>query len=346
MISLKAANFIIHHLDAIDKAVSKRLVRKRPWFETALTSLLCDLLDGETQDEQNLEYSLEELKKDLNEIDGLLDISFAIDTHEYNQNVERYLTQSDIGFILNFDDYLLPEESWSAAYLLQAKRLFPLDHPKRPITYNEKSEFKINTEQKNRIDNLNKILGVNCIKYLLYCPRPSMLDNITEKKLSHLRNQTVKNRTDFFDNIIFWLEFYQKAEILEDSLAAGIFIHGIGNLPSNLGNVHESMFKSCLPFSWFIVQHLFGSKFDKFKNFKHSSSGFWYLEKELGDIKWEGIKWVHGIVSGNSEAIDKLIEELPYIPEDKNFYFLPKHTINIKITVGNDIDHNFRYSRQ
>ncbi len=197
MISPKAANFIIRYFDAIDKAVSKRLVRKRPWFETALTSLLCDLLDGETQDEQNLEYSLEELNKDLNEIDGLLNISFAIDTHEYNQNVERYITQSDIGFILNFEDYLLPEESWSAAYLLQAKRLFP-DQSEHPITYNENCRFDIDTKQRNRIEILNKILGVNCIKYLLYCPRPSMLDNITEKKLSYLRNQTIKNRNNFF----------------------------------------------------------------------------------------------------------------------------------------------------
>ncbi|TAF07970.1 MAG: hypothetical protein EAZ77_08045 [Nostocales cyanobacterium] len=334
MISRKAANFIIRHLDAIDKAVSKRLMRKRPWFETALTSLLCDLLDGETQDEQNLEYSLEKLNKDLNEIDGLLDISFAIDTHEYNQNVEHYITQSDIGFILNFEDHLLQEESWSAAYLLQAKRLSPFK-PEHPIRYNEKSGFNIDTEQMTRIYCLNKILGVNCIKYLLYCPRPSMLDNITEKKLSHLRNQTLENWTQFFDNI-FWLEFYQKSELLEDSLAAGIFVNEIENLPTNLGNVHKSIFKICLPFSWFIVQHFFGSKFDEVKNFK--CSNYDYRKEEMENTKWESIKWVHDIVSGKTEAIDKLVQKLSNIPEDKKFRFLPKHTISLTIRVGNEGD--------
>jgi hypothetical protein len=332
MISPKAANFIIRHLDAIDKAVSKRLVRKRPWFETALTSLLCDLLDGETQDEQNLEYSLEELNQDLNEIDGLLNISLTIDTHEYNQNVECYITQSDIGFIFNFEDYLLPEESWSAAYLLQAKRLFP-DKYEHPITYNESCRFDIDTKQRNRIDILNKILGVNCINYLLYCPRPSMLDNITAKKLSYLRNQTIKHRTDFFDNI-FWFEFYQKSELLEDSLAAGIFVNEIENLPSNLGNVHKSIFKSCLPFSWFIVEHLFGSKFDEVKNFKFSN--YDYRQEEIENAKWESIQWVHDIVSGKKEAIDQLIQKLPNIPDYKKFRFLPKHTISLIISVGNE----------
>lgn len=49
MISLKAIRLILRHFDSIDYCVSKRLMRKRPWSEPALTSLLCDLLDQDDQ---------------------------------------------------------------------------------------------------------------------------------------------------------------------------------------------------------------------------------------------------------------------------------------------------------
>jgi len=70
MISPKAVNLIIKHFDAIDEAVTKKMVRNRPWSETALTSLLCDLLDEKTQDEEILRYTLKELNHELYELDG------------------------------------------------------------------------------------------------------------------------------------------------------------------------------------------------------------------------------------------------------------------------------------
>jgi hypothetical protein len=140
MISPKAVHLIIQHLDTIDKAVSRRLSRKRPWSEPSLTSLLCDLMDQETQNEEKLEYSIEELNKDLSEIDGLLDVSFVIETHEYSPKVERWVTQSDIGFVINFEDHLLPHESKKISWLLQAKKLFPDN--RNPLSYSEASIFQ------------------------------------------------------------------------------------------------------------------------------------------------------------------------------------------------------------
>ena len=109
MINPKALHFIIKYFDAVDAAVSARTIRKRPWSETSLTSLLCDLLDEETRGYEQLAYTLADLNKDLQELDGLIQVSLNIETHEYPPSIERFVTQSDLGFIVDFRDYFLPD---------------------------------------------------------------------------------------------------------------------------------------------------------------------------------------------------------------------------------------------
>src|SRR5579862_6669471 len=125
MITPKAAHLLIRHFDSLDRAVSKRLTRKRPWSEPALTSLLCDLLDADTQADEPLEYPMASLNFDLQKLEGLLRISLQIQTHEYDARMERWVTQADLGLVVNLIDHLMPKESWSISWLLQAKRLYP-----------------------------------------------------------------------------------------------------------------------------------------------------------------------------------------------------------------------------
>lgn len=193
MVSPKAVRLIIQHLDAIDEAVSKRMVVKRPWGEPALTSLLCDLMDADTQDETRLRYTLEQLNADLVKLDGLLSVSFQIDTHEYTPDMERWVTQADLGIVVRFSDYLLPEESWSIAWLLQAKRLYP-DNT-NPLTYSERSRFRgYDQDQAERMKKVEEIVGIPFIRYLLFCPRPAALPVELKAKLTHLRNPTSGRR--------------------------------------------------------------------------------------------------------------------------------------------------------
>jgi hypothetical protein len=117
MIPPKAIDLIIRHIDAIDLAVASRLNRKRPWLEPALTSLLCELLDAETQDDDTIAYTLKQLNDDLRSLEGLLSIAFDIETHEYDPKMEGWVTQPDIGLVVNFIDYLLPGESWKLSWL-------------------------------------------------------------------------------------------------------------------------------------------------------------------------------------------------------------------------------------
>ena len=112
MITPKAFGQIIGHFDEIDKVVSARSIRKRPWPEVALTSLLCDLLDEETQEEENLNYTFKKLQEDLRTDDGLFGLHLSLETIEFNSTYERYVSQSDIGLNLVYENRIEPQNSW------------------------------------------------------------------------------------------------------------------------------------------------------------------------------------------------------------------------------------------
>lgn len=344
MISPKAIHLIIQHFDAIDKAVSKRLNRKRPWSEPSLTSLLCDLMDQETQNEENLSYSIESLNNDLADIDGLLDVSFVIETHEYSPKVERWVTQSDLGFVINFEDHLLPHESWSISWLLQAKKLFPDN--RNPIKYSEASRFQSHdSKQAERMKKLEESIGIEFIKYLCFCPRPTDLDNITQKKLAHLRNlQLSKNIFDF----TLGLELRDELSKIDSSLAAGLFISRIEDHPRSLGAIHKDILSASYPFSWFIASHFTGR--DLQENHLISRHGRRPLRKSKrgieGDTDSRGESIVEALVKGKEEAIKHVIEVCCNSDNIvKEFPILPPHTMTVNIGVGTSLNSNLRQIR-
>jgi hypothetical protein len=344
MISPKAVHLIIKHFDAIDKAVSRRLNRKRPWSEPSLTSLLCDLMDQETQDEEKLLYSLEELNKDLANIDGLLDVTFTIETHEYSPQVERWVTQSDLGFVINFEDKLLPNESWSISWLLQAKKLFP--DKRNPVNYSESSRFESHDKnQAERIRKLEESIGIEFIKYLCFCPRPADLDDITQMKLAHLRNIRLSN--NIFD-FTLGLELRDELSKLDSSLAAGLFVTRTDNFPRSLGAIHKNILNSAYPLSWFLASHFTGR--DLNGNSRLHRDDRLPLRNSKRDFKnnnhSQGEVIVDGIVRGEEKAI-KHVLEICCEGEDviKEFQILPPHTMTVNIGVGSSLNSNLRQIR-
>ena len=342
MISPKAIHLIIKHFDAIDKAVSKRLNRKRPWSEPALTSLLCDLMDQETQTDEKIEYSIENLNDELEKIDGLLDVSFVIETHEYTPRVERWVTQSDLGFVINFEDHLLPDKSWSISWLLQAKKLFP-DNQKSS-KYSEVSRFQsYDPKQADRIKKLEERIGIEFIKYLFFCPRPSDLDDIIQKKLTHLRNRHLSS--NIFD-FTLGLELRDELSRIDSSLAAGIFISRIENYPRTLGAVHEEILGSTFPFSWFIASHFAGRGFEVHEG--KSCHGRRPLKKskrgiDENDSNKEEI--AEAIVRGDEKIVKHIIELMGGNIESE-FQILPPHTITVNVGIGSKLNSNLRQIRK
>ena len=345
MIPLHCLHLILRHFDCIDALVSSRLMRKRPWLEPALTQLLCDLLDGEGQSDHALEYTLESLNRDMADSGGMVDASYTIETHEYDPRVENLVTQSDIGLVLNYRDFYSPKDSWSRAWLLQAKRLEP--DSRFPFLYSERSRVaSMDRKQAIRMQVLASLFGdLNFVRYLLYCPRPSSLEPMIRGRLMHNRSKAIQD--DIFD-YAFGLLLRDELLAPKSSLEAGIFVSDLKNCPTTLGAIHEKVLKTAWPLSWFLTWQL-----------NSDDEGIDYSPvKETGaaiDIDPDGqppnpdsshdspAHWAHALVRGYPKAVDRVVSAT----RDKDIprlTFLPPHTITIDIAPGHPPHNHKRQS--
>jgi len=328
---------------------------KRPWQEVALTSHLCNLLDEETQRRENLPYSIAQLNEDLNRGNGLTRVSFELQTHEYSSVVENLFTQADFGFVVNYRDYLLPDQSWSIAWLLQAKRLSP-NMSRSPI-FDERSTFtSFDAAQLNRIIQLRELVGVDFIRYLQYCPRPEFLGMVICGKLKHLRD--IEHSGEIFDYSL-GLELYNELSSIESTLEAGLTVSHIDAPPKTLADVHRSMLAKSWPLSWFLVAHLArGTRrtgvLDRSESGRPSSLfGNESAIKIKPDLELmtfdepselEGAKLAHAVARGDKAAVERLRGSLEIPPNQRFTTFVP-HTITINISVGSDLDPDSRQIR-
>ncbi|MBQ0906348.1 hypothetical protein [Micromonospora sp. U21] len=327
MLPVAALPPLLRFLDGIDSSVARKLMRKVPWDESAITRELCDLLDEDYSEEYSLSYSLEQLRRDLGLAMPLVSVDFTIETHQYSAQVENWVTQSDIGMVLKYQDRFVPTESWTSSLLLQAKRLFP---QARGVHYSEASRFdSFDSKQHSRIRNLNELLECDLVSYLLYCPRPSSLDKLTAAKLAHLRNLSVNG--EIFD-FARGLALHRELEAGGQTLAAGVFVAKVDAMPKTLAQIHGGIFKSTIPLSWLLTL-----EFADAKRFVDLPSGMPFgVNHAHLDSKRSRI--VDGILAGD-EAVTQAIGALA----GRNVNFaplrvLPRHTISISISAGGQAD--------
>jgi hypothetical protein len=324
MLSLRALQLLLRHFDSIDAGLSRRLLRKRPWPEEALTALLCDLLDGDTQGEEALSYPLPQLLADLSSTDEPLGFRARIETHQYPSSVERYVTQSDLGFVVSYQDQFEPQNSFSSAWLLQAKRLFP-SRSAHDGLYDLRSAFSSrDAEQEQRMRSLRDWAGFDFIRYLLYCPRPNALSQRVREALSHHRATALAG--NIFDYAL-GLQLREDVLSANPTTAAGIFIAPLDNCPKNLAEVHRSLFGASIPFAWFLLHHFDArSSLARRHHPGHPSS------RRDAHPNEEAIE---GLVRGDHRALHNsgLLES---ISDDTPPRILPSHTLEIQIVCGID----------
>lgn len=327
MLPIAALPLFIRYFDGVDAAAVSKLMRKVPRDEPAITSELCDLLDEDYSDEYSRPYSLKEFRKNVSAAMPLAQVSLQVDTHQYSAQMERWVTQSDIGLVLSYEDHYLPSESWTRSLLLQAKRLFPSGPG--PL-YHEASRFEsVNSDQHKRINELNTILRCELIKYMLYCPRPKSLDELTEAKLAHLRNFSLEG--NIFD-YMRGLALHRELEAGGGSLAAGIFVSRAELMPKTLAGTHRSIFRSTVPLSWLIAL--------EFANAGHSDD--WWPEAPFGvdhsSLDATQREIVAGIMSGDEQVTHAIGILFGRNPDYAPLRLLPKHTVRINVSAGGQAD--------
>jgi hypothetical protein len=292
--------------------------------------MLTELLDEESQIDHNIEYPHANLLEDLSLTDEPLSISVTLDTHSYPKSMERYVTQSDIGFILSYQDQFDNEKSFQSGWLLQAKRLFPSKN-KYEHGFTKNSSFdSFDQAQHDRMKQLRDWANCDFIRYILYCPRPSCLDTYVREHLSSARANAIG--TDIFDYAL-GLELRDDMLSKKPTIAAGVFIALLDNFPKTLFEVHSQLFDNVLPFSWFIVTQLVNDG-DRYRHFERHSRR---LESDrLGTDGNRNNKTINGLVRGDYSVIEE-DESLVKVLEDAEIAtILPAHTISIKVINGID----------
>ena len=327
MLPVAALPLLLKFIDGIDASVAIKLTRKVPWDESAITRELCDLLDGDYSDEYSMRYSLEQFRHDLALAMPLVSVDFTIETHQYSAQMENWVTQSDIGIVLKYEDYFVPAESWTSSLLLQAKRLFPQGHGTQ---YTEASRFEsFDSKQHDRIVNLNELLGCDLVKYLLYCPRPTSLDKLTAAKLAHLRNLSLNG--EIFD-FARGLALHRELEAGGETLAAGVFVAKANAAPKTLAQMHREIFNSTVPLSWLLTLE-----------FAHvGRSEGWPSGTPFGvdhaSLDSGQAEIIEGILAGD-ETVTRAIGVLAGRNADfAPLRVLPRHKILISISAGGQAD--------
>ena len=312
---------LVRYFNGIDIAVSKRLLRSVPPSEPTLTEEFCALMDVRNQRrESSLEFDIDSLNAALCEHGDLIDADIRIETHQHAREMEAFVSQSDFALVINFEHMVRRDLSWETAYLMQAKRLFPL----KDNTYGVTSTFtSADKEQHLRMQALSDILGDDAMKYCLYCPPTYGYEPRSAAAVRALHAENLwSNIYDFSLGLALYDEIRQSGGV-----QTGMWIADAATEPRNAADLHSKAFKRSLPLTWFLLNH--------FKQEHHYGMAGHEGPRRSQDQN----KRVRAIARGDSQDIQNLINDLGddarkagLSPE--NLKVLPASTVTIRLRAG------------
>jgi hypothetical protein len=279
------------------------------------------LLDEESQHRFKMRRDLDWLRRKLARALPLLDVSFTIETHAYPSSYERWVSQSDLGLILRFEDNIVPARTWETAALLQAKRIFPA----RGGGYELNSRFLSHDKlQQKRMLELNRFLDYPLARYLLYVPRPEWLDPEMAATLRHRRDVNLLGQR--FDRPP-GLELHRDLRRNGTSLDAGLIVAPANHKFGRYDDTYATLFKSTLPWSWFMASALV----DLFWPVALGSNFSISVPDDLDTST------LVGLVSGDADIAQTVIAGTGWSDRDP-VPFLPARSVTVVATVGAEFD--------
>lgn len=336
MITPKSFFSLIRHFDELDDRVTLKLLARKPFDETALTQYLCYLMDSDTQKYEKIKYHIEKLNKKLHKYERLGNVSMKLETKQFSSHYENWVSESDIGLCINYENQFEPRKSWTKYYLLQAKRLYPTSNGSSDYDTNCKFSA-IDKTQEAKIKFLKSKVG-DSIKYMLYCPRSKYLNKIVRNQLSYIRNSSISN--EIFDYTM-GAAIYKDLTSKNKTLAAGIFITNIENNKLTLGKIHSRILKETIPFSWFISTNFLESK--TYHNLFNTINP----ENKLSELKYRNEQeYAKKIINYDESVIEEIANSMSENNKNsgiapKKFTIFPASVLVLKYSLkGNHLNDN------
>lgn len=308
------------YFKCVDMLLAKRFPLGFLPDEEHLTSIVCELLDEHGSQLHPLTYSLSDLNNDLKQNCGLLE-DVSISTSDYNKHDERHFTQSDLGIILQYQDNIKPEYSFSRGVLIQAKKLFPYQNS----DYNFSSKYKsFDSEQHERLKKLNQFYvdkGCNseCVKYVMYNPPLEIIPKNEQQKILHKEMVRDPIRSKFYLN----LGLIGYKELIESDKAS---ILSLGCLFASLEDVHKLAIQAAeraRRTQKSLNEFNLGALVDAINVYESSLSWFFVFDLMMKGVGCSCEEFLDLVSSGRQS---RGVGDLEVIP--------PKYSIKLKITAG------------
>jgi hypothetical protein len=198
--------------------------------------------------------------------------------------------------------------------------------PSRNGGYETGSKFaSADAEQDLRMKTLRDWAGEDFIRYFLYCPRPKDLEQPVREALNQVRTNALSG--DIFDYTL-GLELRDDLLSASPTIAAGLFVSSLDNVPKTLLETHASLFSQTTPFSWFIIQHMANGR----HSIHHRRPG---QESSLSGSSGPRSTKIERLVRGDHRVLDGM--QLPRsLNAETPPRILPVHTIEVSVTCGLD----------
>jgi hypothetical protein len=176
------------------------------------------MMDDNLSALNSLPYSLPKLKEDLAADKRTLRVALQIEAKKYPPHIERRLTSSDLGVIVDYRDNFNSANSFQKAALFQAKKLYGGNkHHNGRYSVNDCFD-ELDPEQLRRMADMagngefNKDQlhpqhsdGV-LFHYLFYCPRVGAYDERSQEELWHHVIPSGQKLFHFWHHHPFWFE--------------------------------------------------------------------------------------------------------------------------------------------
>ncbi|ENN83706.1 hypothetical protein RHSP_74315 (plasmid) [Rhizobium freirei PRF 81] len=164
-------NPVYRFLLSVDRCISYEVSALKRADENGVTDRLLWCLNANGEPVPNIEFSIDDLKRDVRQLVGEgFPIGVEFKTERYTQNYEGDVTQADYGLNINFTDpsQINPAmKKWTATYFMQSK---VAKVPPDSDQWDLRASFSRTSGQPNAIDRLRSLVGNRGLLYHLYCP--------------------------------------------------------------------------------------------------------------------------------------------------------------------------------